>query len=357
MNIVVMGGSFNPPTIAHLNIMQTALDAVNAERGFLVPVSFPYLKRKMTKAGQSNLCLSDELRLSLLNAMIANDERIQIYTDAMGDPFSNDVGNMRQIQEKYPAADIYYVSGDDKLDLLDNFARKTDFFDRFRCILYARESEHLMEEIANYEYLAPYQDAFILFSPPEGIEGVSSTKIREHLFDIERVADMLHPSVVLLLRGLKSEDYSEEILQFKDEYAFLSNDFSAEVVYEGITYPCATSAFLASKTDDLSERKSISSMSLEKAKQKYNAKLGGSEWEDHKAEIMEEIIWLKFQQHPDLMKRLIATGNLKMINGSKKDKFWGVNLITWEGENHLGQILMKVRMEEKQNDVYERDDH
>ena len=54
MNIVVMGGSFNPPTAAHLKIMQTALDMVNAGTGFFIPVSFPYLKRKMMKAGQSH---------------------------------------------------------------------------------------------------------------------------------------------------------------------------------------------------------------------------------------------------------------------------------------------------------------
>ena len=38
-NIIVMGGSFNPPTIAHLKSMQKALDAVNAERTDSVPES------------------------------------------------------------------------------------------------------------------------------------------------------------------------------------------------------------------------------------------------------------------------------------------------------------------------------
>ena len=63
MSIVVMGGSFNPPTAAHLAVMKTALDAVNARTGFFIPVGFPYLKRKMMKAGQSHLSLSSELRV------------------------------------------------------------------------------------------------------------------------------------------------------------------------------------------------------------------------------------------------------------------------------------------------------
>ena len=40
--IVVMGGSFNPPTIAHQELMKDAMKAVDAELGFFVPVSDAY---------------------------------------------------------------------------------------------------------------------------------------------------------------------------------------------------------------------------------------------------------------------------------------------------------------------------
>ncbi len=347
MNIVIMGGSFNPPTIAHLKIMQKALESVNAQIGFVIPVSFPYLKRKMVKAGHSNLCLSDDLRIRMLQVMTASDTRIRVSTNAMGDPFSDDVGFVKLMQDRYPEAEIYYIAGDDKLDLLENFARKSDFFDRFQCILYARDSAQLKADICLHEHLAEYMGSLVLITPPVGIEGVSSTKIREHLFDLEAVADMLHPEVIPLLRELKQDDFPEEILQFKDEYAFLSNDYPAEVEYEGIVYPCATSVFLSTKLDDPAEKKVIGRMSPEKAKQKYNVKPGTAEWEEHKTSIMKEIVRLKFHQHPELMESLMATGNRKLICGGKKDKFWGVNMITWEGENHLGRILMDIRSEGK----------
>ena len=44
--IVVLGGSFNPPTIAHYRLMKEAVDALGADLGFFVPVSDDYLKRK-----------------------------------------------------------------------------------------------------------------------------------------------------------------------------------------------------------------------------------------------------------------------------------------------------------------------
>jgi predicted NAD-dependent protein-ADP-ribosyltransferase YbiA (DUF1768 family) len=48
------------------------------------------------------------------------------------------------------------------------------------------------------------------------------------------------------------------------------------------------------------------------------------------------------------MKRLIATGECKLINGNhKKETYWGVDLYSWKGENNLGKILMTIRDKEK----------
>lgn len=38
-NIVVMGGSFNPPTRAHLQLMKAAIEAVDACQGIFVPTA------------------------------------------------------------------------------------------------------------------------------------------------------------------------------------------------------------------------------------------------------------------------------------------------------------------------------
>lgn len=344
-SVVVMGGSFNPPTIAHLKIMQKALEAVNAEKGFLVPVSFPYLKRKMVKAGQSHLCLPDDLRLSMLEAMIASDPRLEIDTGEMGEPFAITSVTMERAQKKYPGARIYFVAGADKLSLLEEFQRKWAFLARYGVIVFSRNGGELMKELAEHELLNAFQSSIVTVDPPVEVEGVSSTRIREHLFDADAVADMMHPSVLPMLRKLKKEDYPEEILQFKGDYAFLSNDYPADVTYEGIAYPCAASAFLASKFADPEQKKAIAQMPPEKAKQRYSAIPGRSDWQKCQTAVMEEVVSLKFRQHPELKEMLAATGQRRLINGSKKDTYWGVNPITWKGENRLGLILMKIRNE------------
>ena len=60
----------------------------------------------------------------------------------------------------------------------------------------------------------------------------------------------------------------------------------------------------------------------------------------------EEIVRAKVTQNQDMKQQLLATGNLVLEEGNGwHDTFWGVDLKTGEGENHLGRILMQVREE------------
>lgn len=350
-SIVVMGGSFNPPTVAHLRIMQTALDAVGARVGYFVPVSFAYLKRKMVRAGQGHLSLSDDLRVSMLEAMAATNGRLRVHTGAMGKPFSDDVALMRQIQEAHPGASLYSVFGADKLDLLELFARKSDFFERYGCVLFAREGAHLRDELASRELLACHREAFVLAALPEEVAGVSSTRVREHLFDVDAVVDMLHPDVATLLRSLRREDFPEEIVRFNGPHAFLSNEYPVRVTHEGVSYPCASSAFLASTLANQREKELVSRMGYDRAKQRFGVFPGAPGWEERHLATMGQIVREKFSQHPELAHRLAGTAGLKLVagvrgkRGKAVDTFWHVDLYRWEGENHLGRILMRLREE------------
>ena len=61
---------------------------------------------------------------------------------------------------------------------------------------------------------------------------------------------------------------------------------------------------------------------------------------------MEEIVRAKFTQNHALRQQLLDTGDRELREGNSwHDIFWGVDLRTGKGENHLGKILMKVRSE------------
>lgn len=50
----------------------------------------------------------------------------------------------------------------------------------------------------------------------------------------------------------------------------------------------------------------------------------------------------KFDQHPELKGKLMATGEAEIIEDSKTDAFWGIGK-KGTGKNMLGKMLMELR--------------
>ena len=66
------------------------------------------------------------------------------------------------------------------------------------------------------------------------------------------------------------------------------------------------------------------------------------DWEEVKLDIMFELVYRKFGDHPELWDALRATGTQELVEGNWwGDTFWGV--CRGRGDNHLGKILMQVR--------------
>ena len=103
--IVVMGGSFNPPTIAHFKLMKDAMQVVKADLGYFVPVSDAYLKRKM-RYDKSAVVLSPKFRIDMLQCMCA-DGTMKVSDMEMGTIKARSLETLLAIQSEYPSAQIY----------------------------------------------------------------------------------------------------------------------------------------------------------------------------------------------------------------------------------------------------------
>ena len=57
---------------------------------------------------------------------------------------------------------------------------------------------------------------------------------------------------------------------------------------------------------------------------------------------MEEVLYYKFKQHPDLRSMLLGTGTARLVYVDADDIFWGTGP-DGMGQNKLGQCLGKVR--------------
>lgn len=145
---------------------------------------------------------------------------------------------------------------------------------------------------------------------------------------------------------------------FTGQYEFLSNFFVDASGY------CAEVEYQALKAVTDEDREYVrQSYRFSKARIPREAKKRGkkiklrADWEKIKLEVMEAVVRTKFLS--EVMKQLLlSTSHHKLVEGNWwHDTFWGVcsggmrvNRCPGhppEGENHLGEILMKVREELK----------
>ncbi len=135
------------------------------------------------------------------------------------------------------------------------------------------------------------------------------------------------------------------IHEFQGQYRWLSNFWRCEVPYEGIVYPSSEHAYVASKTLNMDQRQHIASLDTSGQAKRYGRKLAlRPDWEEVKIMVMCEVVEAKFRNNPELADKLVATGDQLLQEGNRwGDTFWGVDLRTGKGENHLGRTLMTVR--------------
>jgi len=134
------------------------------------------------------------------------------------------------------------------------------------------------------------------------------------------------------------------IKEFRGKHYFLSNFYSAKVIWEGVEYLNNESAFQSAKVLDKETRLKFANLDPSQGKRKgRNVKLR-HDWEKVKFNIMYEICYAKFTQNEDLNLRLIETKDEYLEEGNTwGDKIWGT--CNGVGQNNLGKILMKIREE------------
>lgn len=142
-----------------------------------------------------------------------------------------------------------------------------------------------------------------------------------------------------------SQQRSDKIAYFSEEFHFLSNFYHAPIQYDNCHWYTTEHAYQAAKTNDPAEKEMI-----RRAKFPGLAKrLGKSvtmrpDWEEVKTDLMREIVKAKFDQHDSLREMLLATEDLLIEEGNAwGDTFWGV--CNGRGLNTLGNILMELRDE------------
>ena len=139
---------------------------------------------------------------------------------------------------------------------------------------------------------------------------------------------------------------------FRGEYEFLSNFYPTKISFDGITYYNSEAAYQAQKCLRQTDREQFALLSADESKRLGRKVEAGPDWDDVKLGVMELVVREKFAQNPTLAQDLLDTGERELKEGNRwKDLYWGVDLKTGEGENHLGKILMSLRDDLRRNGI------
>jgi nicotinate-nucleotide adenylyltransferase len=190
--IVVFGGAFNPPTIAHKAIHHHIASQLPVDLFIYLPVSNHYTKRSL----ESNFH-----RMQMLNLMTRTLDNVIVSPMEFEDPeYRGTYQSLVRIQERYPTKDVAFVIGADNLFKLHKWINAESLLSEFRFIVIPRDDIAIEPLFEADPFLRRHQKQFIFL--PQFDSRVSSTSFRES-FDPKLVDKQVFEYITLhgLYRG------------------------------------------------------------------------------------------------------------------------------------------------------------
>ena len=138
MKIGVFSGSFNPPTLAHLEIVEEAFKFFNCDKVLLIPVHNHRDKQYDT---------SFEQRLNMCNLTFTNPN-VEILEDEY--KFKGKTYDlMKHLKSQYPNDELNIMIGSDCANDLKSWYRGKDLINENKFIIFTRNDDVGPEELLN----------------------------------------------------------------------------------------------------------------------------------------------------------------------------------------------------------------
>lgn len=180
--IVVLGGSFNPPTIAHEIILRTAVKETWADIGLFVPSSDNYVKHKMSRTGGQ--VFDEQIRLKMLKAVCETNPKFDVSNVEYGDDGrGHTYQTLCKIQAQNPGAEIRLIVGDDKLKIIPRWHDAEKLLAEFGLVIIRRSTtnedhQKICEQLVHDRFFGKYASHLNLIDLHTDVSGISSTKAR-----------------------------------------------------------------------------------------------------------------------------------------------------------------------------------
>lgn len=162
------GGSFNPPTYAHINIAKMSIEKFNLDAVYFVPVGNLYNKPSL---------IDENYRYEMLELIC--DDKIKVESIELGrkEPL-NTLQAFELIEQKYKNTENYYIMGADNFEKLPTWKNAKELIENYKYIIFERNGSNSKSMIDAQELLKQNRDNFKFLSV-EQYSNVSSGIIRK----------------------------------------------------------------------------------------------------------------------------------------------------------------------------------
>lgn len=147
MRIGVLGGSFNPPTIAHLEVSKKCIEVGFCDKVIWIPVNDSY--RKSTNIPARNRL--DMVKLALKDEKNIGYSKHELYYDRIVRTFES----LNILQSYLPNDELLFIAGADKLGF--RWMQKEEFISKYGYILVNRGDINCEDVIEKSDVLRKYK--------------------------------------------------------------------------------------------------------------------------------------------------------------------------------------------------------
>jgi nicotinate-nucleotide adenylyltransferase len=185
-SVGILGGTFNPPHIAHLVCAREALDQLGLDRVLLVPVAAPPHKPLPHDPGP-------EVRLELCRRAAEGDQQLEVSDVEVrrGGP-SYTVDTLEELHAKRPEDELTFIAGGDMAASLPEWREPERVLELARFAVAEREGAE-REEIERRTAGLKGRERLVFFDMPR--LDVSSSEVRARVAAGQPIDELVPPAV------------------------------------------------------------------------------------------------------------------------------------------------------------------
>lgn len=166
------GGSFNPPTNAHIYLAEKVITEVKLNKLFFVPVGNYYPKIGL---------IDEKHRYEMLKIICNKNEKLDVLDIELGiNKNLKAIDAFKLIKEKYSNDDLYYIMGADNLAQISKWKDAEKLIKNFKFVILKRDGYFIDEIVNENTILCKYKNNFKIIDNID-YAGISSTDVRNKL--------------------------------------------------------------------------------------------------------------------------------------------------------------------------------